>query len=1442
MKRLYSIIVLCCISLGWFNQANAQAPDCSGAFQSPFCSGIAQYPANFDGTGSGAGPQAPAGPNYDCLGTQGNPSYFSLTIEQSGLIDFTLDNTANVDIDFILWGPFTSIAAAGLACDSMGQGGQWGNIADCSYSSVSQEQVTIPNAQAGEVYILMVTNYANVATNIFSTQNSGSGSIACPCEIPYDIDTLGVAFGNQGYITDTTNGINQFVVCPNNTLGINVGASGSLNDTLNLYGPFTTINDAFTNNTILVTNPNAPVSFDSLNVLALITPTQEEIGVNNFNIGLRNDLYTGGFSDSSCFDLLNVQVIVPGVRLNNRSVCSGASFEVVADSIPTTILGSSSYNWRQISGPAVSFSSTTTRIPTITIPVSSSTSSNDSTVIVVDYNYGGLCPMSDTMVLNYPDMSVTASALPDSVCSGGNSNLLVTLSDTLTPALCDDYDVSIIPFAPLTTTGGTAVSNFTATSTFGATDEGISAALPIGFDFDFYCNSFNTFYIHTNGFITFNALGPNAGFLPGATLPAAGDPENIIALSWEDLDVGNGGSINYYVVGTAPNRQLVVNFNGIQNWLGSTSTTTQAILNESDNSIEIHITSNTLGVSTIGIENGDGTVAHYHSSLNATQGQASGPITNVAYRFSPKVFGPFYNWTPAATLNANNVASPVATPTATTTYTVAVQDGVCTYSDSTTVHIISGLNTPTVICDSSSVNSLSFSWSDLGLPATGFYEYSLDGGATWVNVGNVLATTATGLNSNTNYTILVRGNDGTGGACPLSPTGTNNCSTLNPSCINNPAINIALTPTNLLCNNDSSGCVSAIVTGGSGSPMNLTWSNGTVDMDTICNLVAGTYTLVVTDTISGGPGSPTISCIDSQSITITEPSVLAIVVDSFNNPFCSGSADGNIFTTATGGTPNYSYNWSNSDTTGDVTGLNNGTFTVTVTDANGCTDTAQATLTVPNPILITVDNIVDNSCAGTADGSVSITATGGVGTLTYLWNNNATTEDLAAVSNGTYIVTVTDNNGCSETAQAVVNPTILLSVTDVSVNPSCNGEDGTSTLTVSGGSGSYAFDWGAASTSTTNTATIPSGTFTVTITDNGNGCSTLDTITLVDPPVLVVTLVDTTNIGCNSTANSGAIDIQVSGGTPVYTYAWDNSATTEDLSGLAAGNYTVVVTDANGCSVTGGPYTVEEATDVTVTITTLVGNLACDLQPIGALNAVATGGSNITYTWSNNSTDSTATGLAAGNHTVTVTNSDGCTATASQTINAPVIPTVDAFVSVTGMTSVSVPLNTAVTLSAGSTGFDYTWTSIVDPVTGNANIANSTLGVTTANPDPEGDYTYIVTASATTNDTTCSVTDTVWITVEAPFQGVPTAFTPDGDGINDTFRPVTLADEEISSFRIFNRWGQEIYNGDTSHGDGWDGTVNGVPQPTEVYIYMIVYKKASDPDTRTVKGEFTLIR
>jgi hypothetical protein len=153
----------------------SQGTNCNTA--TPFCSnGLDPYPAGVNN------PAAPLGNNYDCLFTQPNPAWFYLTISRNGAIDFTLDNTAGVDIDFILYGPFPSIAAAVTQCGNLGNGGASGAVAACSYSGFAVEPVNVANVQAGQVYILLITNFSNQPTDIFATPNSGSGDYACDCE------------------------------------------------------------------------------------------------------------------------------------------------------------------------------------------------------------------------------------------------------------------------------------------------------------------------------------------------------------------------------------------------------------------------------------------------------------------------------------------------------------------------------------------------------------------------------------------------------------------------------------------------------------------------------------------------------------------------------------------------------------------------------------------------------------------------------------------------------------------------------------------------------------------------------------------------------------------------------------------------------------------------------------------------------------------------------------------------------------------------------------------------------------------------------------------------------------------------------------------------------------------------------------------------------------
>ncbi len=1433
MKQILYTLLCSLLFIGYSNKTIAQSTDCFNSNLSPFCSGIAQYPANFDSTGSGAGPQAPNGPNYDCLGTVGNPSYFSLTIERNGNIDFTLDNSANVDIDFILWGPFVGTTAAQNSCDSMGQGGSWGNVADCSYSASSQEQVVINGAQAGEVYILMVTNYANTPTNIFSTSNTGSGSIACPCDIPFNIDTLSLSAGNQGYLADTINGVNQFVVCPNNTLGFRSSSVGNFADTLSLYGPFTSVNSAFTNNTIVAFFPRG-AAHDSIDIYTFVTPTIQDIGLRNFSIGMRNKLNTGGRTDSSCYDQVQMQVVIPGVSISDRMVCSGESFQVQTDSILTTRIGASSYIWTQLSGPTVSFNSTTARNPIITIPTTAATSSNDSIIIKVDYQYGNLCGMSDTMVLRFQDVNLLMSATTDTVCSGQTTILSAVLSDTLAPNICNDYLITSIPFAPVTGTG-TALT---------LSDDQVTSSLPIGFNFDFYCNTYSNFVISSNGFISFDLNATPA--LSAEQIPFSnpfGGANDLIALCWTDNNPSLGGTIEYLVTGTAPNRRLIVTFTNVSLYGSTTlSQTAQAVLYESTNVIELHITSvsssSIINNFTIGIENATGTIAHTPAGTNAS----STTVTNTSYRFTPRTNNPLYTWTPANGLVSATITNPTATVNTTTTYTAVVNDGVCSYSSTKEIVALTPYAAPVLTCDSATLTSLSFSWTNIGLPATGFYEYSTDSGVTWVNVAQAQNATATSLNSNTAYSIMVRGNDGLGGRCGLSLTGSTNCTTLNPNCLVNPPVVATLTATSLLCNGDSTACVSVAVTGGSGNPIDIAWSTGTHNIDSICNLPAGTYTVIATDTFSTG-GSTIVYCVDSTSIIITEPTFVVAVVDSFHNPICPTSGDGAVFITVTGGTAAYTYLWNNGTTLEDAIALNNGLQSVVVSDANGCTATTQQNLTAPNSILVVADSTHNNSCNGVADGDAFITVTGGTGTYTYNWSTGATTQDLLNAVNGVHTVTATDANGCSNTVSTTIVPNLLLISVATVTNPLCSGQQGSASLAIQNGSGSYTYNWGAASSSTTNTAsTLNGGSYVVTITDNNNICTLLDTVVLTTPSALLSTIISIDDIDCPDPANSGAIDMTATGGTAAYTYNWSTGATTEDLANLAGGTYDLTVTDANGCTVTNS-LTVLEVQGVSVSINTLTGTLPCNRSATGQLEAVPTGGSSFRYDWSNGATTATISTLPVGTYQVVVSNNFDCKDSITATIVAAVIPTLNASITtVTGTVRDTIKPNINTRIYAnGGTGQTYSWSATTTGA-GNIVIADPLAANSLVSPDMQGTYMLSVVSNITTNGVTCTVMDTVWLTVEPDYIGMPTAFTPNGDGNNDMFRPVTLRADEIITFRIYNRFGQMVYMGDDLKNGGWDGSYNGVPQPRDVYIYVLEYKKASEPVIRDIRGECTLLR
>ena len=457
--------------------------------------------------------------------------------------------------------------------------------------------------------------------------------------------------------------------------------------------------------------------------------------------------------------------------------------------------------------------------------------------------------------------------------------------------------------------------------------------------------------------------------------------------------------------------------------------------------------------------------------------------------------------------------------------------------------------------------------------------------------------------------------------------------------------------TNVGCNGGSDGTITVLAAGGL-APYQYkigagAFQNGGITNFTFNGLSAGTYTITAMDNLGYTA---------TTTVTVSEPAVL-VATGSGTNVSCNGGNNGTATVTVTGGTEPYTYLWSNGATTQNISGLVAGTYSVTVTDDHGCTATGSYTVTQP-AVLVATGSGTNVSCNGGNNGTATVTVTGGTEPYTYLWSNGATTQSISGLTAGTYNVTVTDAHGCEATASYTVTQPAVLVATGSGTNVSCNGgNNGTATVTVTGGTEPYTYLWSNGAT-TQSISGLTAGTYNVTVTD-AHGCEATASYTVTQPAVLVATG-SGTNVSCNG-GNNGTATVTVTGGTEPYTYLWSNGATTQSISGLVAGTYSVTVTDDHGCTATGS-YTV---TEPNVLVATGSGtNVSCNSGTNGTATVTVTGGTApYTYLWSTGATTQSISGLVAGTYSVTVTDDHGCTATGSYTVTQPT----QLFITLTGI-------------------------------------------------------------------------------------------------------------------------------------------------------------------------------
>ena len=417
---------------------------------------------------------------------------------------------------------------------------------------------------------------------------------------------------------------------------------------------------------------------------------------------------------------------------------------------------------------------------------------------------------------------------------------------------------------------------------------------------------------------------------------------------------------------------------------------------------------------------------------------------------------------------------------------------------------------------------------------------------------------------------------------------------------------------------------------------------------------------------------------------------------SYTDVLCNGDATGTATVAVTNGVLPLTYSWSPSGgTTDTATGLTAGTYTVTVTDAINRSETATVTLTEPSAI---VSNLISTgiTCNGANDGSITIAPGGGVAPYTVLWSTNDTGMSISGLTPGTYSVTIFDNNGCSITEDVIISEPAVLAATGSHTDVTLyNGTDGSATVTPSGGTAPYTYAWSPSGGTAATASNLTAGTYTVLVTD-ANGCTTMQSFTIEQPIPLMVDTFSHTNVSCYG-GNNGTATVNVIGGNAPYTYLWSPSGgTSPSATGLTAGTYILEITDSTNNVLT-HTVVITEPAAIVGTVSNKTGG-PCSSTATGSATITVTGGiAPFTYTWSHGVTTGNATlnNLNAGIYNVTITDANGCSASApvSVTIGQPaaiVVSNVNTtHVSCFGQNNGSL----TVSASGGVAPYTYTWSN-----------------------------------------------------------------------------------------------------------------------------------------------------
>ncbi len=705
----------------------------------------------------------------------------------------------------------------------------------------------------------------------------------------------------------------------------------------------------------------------------------------------------------------------------------------------------------------------------------------------------------------------------------------------------------------------------------------------------------------------------------------------------------------------------------------------------------------------------------------------------------------YYEWTPSAGLSCDDCPNPIATPSDTTTYYLRVYDSYgCEVFDTITVNTLDILPAPNVSCQISNDTCITYTWD----PVAGAwgYEVSLDAGTSWMTPdGSFTHTVCVGFEQE--FTLMVRAVLDCGGypgsaTCTTPPCQGGIPQVLNiqePLCYGDSNGSIQLTasgtapPFLYVLGSDTSSTglfenlpagtytisvinqVGCVVT--TGVDLNQPWNlsgNISLEQDISCSgfsdgslsvqAVGGTapYTYVwnngETDSLATAlpPGTAEVTITDAHGCQVVESFVLSDAPPLFLNlsgstVACYGDSTATAVALANGGTPPYTYLWSDGQTEQAAVDLPAGSYTVTLSDAAGCM-LIDSVIIEQNPPITLTATPSPPSCQGYANGSISVTASGGGGsTYFYQWDANAgnqTTATAQDLSAGTYSLTVSDLFGCEQVFELSLDDPpgmdIQLQTTDASCSDAA---DGSAVAAVSGGSPAYSYQWSDGGPDQANRTDLPQGDYQLTVSD-ANGCEQTLDFTIAAPAPLNLDF-QSTMTAC-SDSQDGTATALPDGGTPPYTYLWSDGQTTQTALNLPQGTYQLTISDANGCTIE-GEVMVESPPPLELLLT--ANSTLCNGSADGTISAQASGGTSpYSYLWNDGQTGPMATDLPAGTYQLVVTDANGCTAVQSAAVGEP--PLLEVVASAVPVSCDGTPDGSATAEPTGGTPpYSYLWSN-----------------------------------------------------------------------------------------------------------------------------------------------------